>query len=213
MSKIGSDTTWAKSRARSVLDAVPNSRTLRMGRARSQACLPGHGRKIGNEKRPARNQPRFEAEWRWVCRMPSVTERLVVSSPSVCEVWAHRLLRQFSEPACVQACGENGASDHCQLRARRGLVLRLREAGDDQGCGVASATFASGGSTITWTGRESSSELGITAALAGVDRFFMNGSGTRVTVFVMSTVSKGASNERRTKGAINERGTSRPEEL
>ena len=76
-----------------------------------------NGRKIGNEKRPARNQPRFKAEWRWVCRMPGVTERLVVSSPSVCEVWAHRLLRQFSEPACVQACGDNRASDHCQLRA------------------------------------------------------------------------------------------------
>jgi hypothetical protein len=95
----------------------PELRTLRTGRARSQACLPGHGRKIGNEKRPARNQPRFEAEWRWVCRMPSVTERLVVSSPSVCEVWAHRLLRQFSEPACVQACGDNRAFNHCQLRA------------------------------------------------------------------------------------------------
>ena len=26
------------------------------------SLLPGHGRKIGNEKRPARNQPRFEAE-------------------------------------------------------------------------------------------------------------------------------------------------------
>ena len=59
-------------------------------------------------------------------------------------------------------------------------------------------------STSTWTGRESSSQLGIAAALAGVDRFFMNGSGTRDTVFVMSTVSK---------GAINERGTSRTEEL
>ena len=46
-----------------------------------------------------------------------------------------------------------------------------------------------------------------------VDRFFMNGSGTRDTVFVMSTVSKGAINERRTKGAINERGTNRTEEL
>jgi hypothetical protein len=52
-----------------------------------------------------------------VCRMPGVTERLVVSSPSVCEVWTHRLLRQFSEPGCVQACGDNRASDHCQLRA------------------------------------------------------------------------------------------------
>ena len=77
----------------------------------------GHERKIGNEKTSARNQPRFEAEWRWVCRMPGVTERLVVSSPSVCGVWAHRMLRQFSGPACVQACGGNRASDHCQLRA------------------------------------------------------------------------------------------------
>jgi len=33
----------------------------------------------------------------------------------------------------------------------------------------------------------------------------MDGSGTWDTVFVMSTVSKGAINERRTKGAINER--------
>jgi hypothetical protein len=41
-------------------------------------------------KRPARNKPRFKAEWRWVCRMPGVTERLMVSSPSVCGVWAHR---------------------------------------------------------------------------------------------------------------------------
>jgi hypothetical protein len=84
------------------------------------------------------------------------------------------------------------------------VCLPKRMARLDQGCGVASATFASGVSTITWTGRESSSQLGIAAALAGVDRFFMNGSGTRDTVFVMSTLSK---------GAINERGTNRTEEL
>ena len=36
---------------------------------------------------------------------------------------------------------------------------------------------------------------------------------TRDTAFVMSTVSKGAISERRTKGAIDERGTSRTEEL
>ena len=35
------------------------------------ADLNAYGRKIGIEKRPTRNQPRFEAEWRWVCRMPS----------------------------------------------------------------------------------------------------------------------------------------------
>ena len=109
-----------------------------------------------------------------VCRMPGVTERLVASSPSVCGVWAHRLLRQFPEPTCVQACGSNGALDHCQLRAGRGLVLRLREAWDDQGCEVASAAFASRGSTGTWTSRKSSSQLGIVAALAGVDHFECN---------------------------------------
>src|SRR5579862_752028 len=50
-----------------------------------------------------------------MCGMRGVTERLVVSSPSVCEVSAHRLLRQFSEPACVQACGDNRAFDHASF--------------------------------------------------------------------------------------------------
>src|SRR5579863_3700730 len=117
MSKIGSDTTWGKSGRRPARPTRFRTPHVADGTRTSQACLPGHGRKIGNEKRPARNRPRFGAEWRWVCRMPGVTERLVVSSPPVCEVWAHRLLRQFSEPACVRACGENGAPDHCQLRA------------------------------------------------------------------------------------------------
>ena len=49
-------------------------------------------RDIGDEKDCARNQPRFETKWRRMCRMPGVTERLVVSSPSVCGVWAHRML-------------------------------------------------------------------------------------------------------------------------
>jgi hypothetical protein len=52
-------------------------------------CTKG---KWKNEKRSARDQHRFEAKWRWVCGMPGVTERLVVSSPSVCGVWAHRML-------------------------------------------------------------------------------------------------------------------------
>ena len=52
----------------------------------------GHEGKIGDEKGYARNQPRFETKWRRMCRMPGVAERLVVSSPSVCGVWAHRML-------------------------------------------------------------------------------------------------------------------------
>ena len=123
-------------------------------------------KKIENEKRPARNQLFFETKRQRMCRVPRVTERLVVSSPSVCGVWAHWLLRQLSEPACVQACGGNRASDHCQFRAGGGLVLRLRDAGHDQGCRVAPAAFASGGSTSARTGRESSSQLGVVDALA-----------------------------------------------
>jgi len=52
--------------------------------------------------------------------------------------------------------------------------------------------------------KKSSSQLGIAGAPAGIDQFFMNGSGTRDTAFVISTVLK---------GAIHERGTSRTEEL
>src|SRR6202051_1388734 len=107
MSKIDSDTTWGKSGgrpARPTRFRTPDVADRNALEAKL-ACRDMKG--SGNEKRPARNQLRFEAEWRWVRRMPSLTERLVVSSPSVCEVWAHRLLRQFSEPACVQACGDN----------------------------------------------------------------------------------------------------------
>src|SRR5579862_2299615 len=98
--------------------------------------------------------------------MPGVTERLVVSPPPVCGVRAHRLLRQFSEPACIQACGSDRAFDHCQLRAGRGLVLRLRDGRDDRGCGVASAAFASKKSAHSWTSRKGASELGIAPELA-----------------------------------------------
>ena len=52
----------------------------------------GHERKIGDEKGRARNQSRFQTKWRRMCGMPGVAERLVVSSPSVCGVWAHRML-------------------------------------------------------------------------------------------------------------------------
>ena len=97
---------------------VPDSWMLRMERSSKPSLVARTRKEIGNEKRAARNRSRFEAERQWVCRMPSVAWRLVVSSPSLREVWAYRLLRQFSKPACVQACGENGASHHCQLRAR-----------------------------------------------------------------------------------------------
>src|SRR6202451_4677491 len=101
-----------------------------------------------------------------MCRMPGVTQRVVVSSPSVWGVWAHRLLRQFSESACIQACGSDRASDHCQLRAGGGLVLRLRDTGNDQGCAITSAAFASKKSARTWTRREGAGQLGIASALA-----------------------------------------------
>jgi len=63
------------------------------------------------------------------------------------------LLRQLSEPARIQARGSDRASDHCQFRAGWGLVLRLREAGDDRGCGSAPAACASQEPTRTWARR------------------------------------------------------------
>jgi len=70
-----------------------------------------------NEEKSARNRPRFEAERQRVCRMPGVAGRLVVSPTPVRGVRAHRMLRQFSEPACIQACRGDGAFNYCQLRA------------------------------------------------------------------------------------------------
>jgi hypothetical protein len=69
------------------------------------------------------------------------------------------------QPARIQACRGNGASNYCQLRAGRGLVLRLREAGDDRGCGIASAAFASEKSVRTWTAGKSACRLGIATEL------------------------------------------------
>jgi hypothetical protein len=86
----------------------------RVGRRKTSAS---EARTNRNEEKSARNQPCLEAEWQWVCGMPGVGGWLVVSSPPLCGVRAHRLLRQFSEPACIKACGGNGASDHRQLRA------------------------------------------------------------------------------------------------
>ena len=66
-------------------------------------------RKIESEKGPARNRPASEARWQWVCRVLGVTGRLVVPSRlRICKCGRIRLLRQFSEPACVQTCGNRG---------------------------------------------------------------------------------------------------------
>ena len=87
--------------------------------------------------------------------------------------------------------------------------LKIDTEGDsvaDLGYRVRFSPYEGGGQTATlrraegyWKSKKGQpSPLGIAAALAGVDRFSMNGSGTRNTVFVMSAVSKGAMNERRT---------------
>jgi ubiquitin-hydrolase Zn-finger-containing protein len=120
------------------------SRNSRMVNARPgwDADLNAYGRKIGIEKRPARNQPRFEAEWRWVCRMPSVTERLVVSSPSKC-----------GHIGCCDSSPSQHASKHAAATGHP--IIASFEPGEDwffdyekrgviKGGGVASAAFASG---------------------------------------------------------------------
>src|SRR6202041_2829318 len=52
--------------------------------------------------------------------------RLVGSPASMRPVWAYRLLRHLTVAAREQARRGDRASDHSQLRARRGLVLELR---------------------------------------------------------------------------------------
>jgi hypothetical protein len=68
-----------------------------MGRRAHGRCsgrVPSFQRlaKVKNEERSPRIQSRFETKRRRLCGVPGVTERLVVSSPSVCGVWAHRML-------------------------------------------------------------------------------------------------------------------------
>jgi hypothetical protein len=127
---------------------------------------PSRARINQNEKESARNQSCFKAKRQWMRRMPCVAQRLVAPSTQVRGVWAHRMLRQFSEPACIPACRGDGASDHRQLRAGRGLVLRLRDAKHDRGREVAPATFASEQSASSRAGRKSAVRLGIAAELA-----------------------------------------------
>ena len=205
MSKIGSDTIWAKLRAKPAGPTRFRTPDVADGNALEAklACRDMEGKV--EMKYSARNQLRFEAEWRWVRRMPSLTERLVVSSPSVCEVWAHRCCDSLSSQHASKHAATTGHPIIASFEPGEDWFYDYRR-GDDQGCGVTSATFASGGSTITWTSRESSSQLGIAAALAGVDRFIMNGSGES---------EHGICNERFhiRKRAINERRTSRTEEL
>jgi hypothetical protein len=49
-------------------------------------------RKNRNEENATWNQSRLKTERQRMCGMSGVAGRLVVSSPSVCGVWAHRML-------------------------------------------------------------------------------------------------------------------------
>jgi len=71
--------------------------------------------------------------------------------------------------ACVASLPRSAAQNGIKALMAREFTSR----------GVASATLASEGSTNTWIRREKFSQLGIATALAGIVRFFMNGSGSR----------------------------------
>ena len=111
----------------------------------------------------------------------------------VWNAWRHREVGGFIS-AGVRSVGTSDAvtvlraSTHRSMRPGQGTIITSFEPGEDwfydyetQGMvkGVELLPpIASGGSTITWTGRESSSQLGIATALAVVGRILMNGSGT-----------------------------------
>ncbi len=83
--------------------------------ARTPCRIRDVERKTKNEKTSPRNQSHFQTQRPRMCRMPGIIGRLVGSSSPVCAVRAHRMLRQFSESACLKTCGPDGAFDHLQL--------------------------------------------------------------------------------------------------
>ena len=52
--------------------------------------------------------------------------RLVVPPAPLRALWSHRLLRLVAEPARKRSCQSERPPSHTKFRARRGLVLRLR---------------------------------------------------------------------------------------
>ena len=95
--------------------------------------------------------------------------------------WFH--LRRCAECGHIGCCDSSPSQHASRHAAETGHpIIASFEPGEDwffdyekqamiRGVRVASAARASGGSTNTWTGKKSSSQLGIAAALAGVDRF------------------------------------------
>ena len=92
--------------------------------------------------------------------------------------WFHlRRCAECGHIGCCDSSPSHHASKHAATTGHPSLpassrvwigfmIMRSR---DDQGRGAASAAFASRKSTSAWTGRESSRQLGIIAALTGMD--------------------------------------------
>ncbi len=72
-----------------------------------------------------------------LCRVRGI-RGLVVSSPTMCHLRPHRMLRRFARPPCHRARDCLGARGHPLLRAWRELVLQLRDFGDLRGPGARS---------------------------------------------------------------------------
>jgi hypothetical protein len=85
--------------------------------------------------------------------------RMVVSSSPMRPMRPHRLLRQFTKSACVEALRRHGSSDHHELRAGRALVLRLSHRGILCRPKTSCACLPSGRSAGAGTGRSGAVKL------------------------------------------------------
>ena len=116
--------------------------------------------------------------------------------------WFH--LRRCAKCGHIGCCDSSSSQHASKHAAKTGHpIIASFEPGEDwfydyekrkmiRGVKLASATFASGGSTITWTGSERFQRTGNHCCTSWRRSMLIRGSGTRETVLVMSTVSKGA---------------------
>ena len=93
--------------------------------------------------------------------------RLVVPPAPLCSVWSHRLLRLIAEPARKRSCQSERPHSHKKFRARRGLVLRLRNRRRHGRSSVSAARAPSARAADAGSGRQCAARLAAPPPLTG----------------------------------------------
>ena len=111
-----------------------------------------------------RHRSRGPAERFGLRRMPRL-RWLVVPSPPLREMRPYRLLRLVTVAACEPPCRRSASPGRPELRARRGLVLGLRDGGVPRGSRPGSAESSSRRSAGAGTSRPRARGMAAAAAL------------------------------------------------